>query len=154
MAKAVFYIKDHVHDVGYRVYIVGKILESPLEGTAVNTQDGRVKVMLRGEKEHILQFYEELKKEKPELVENPTTSKLEFSELLEVPDAMRSSQHLMLGQFSKGVGFLAKMNQNLTGVNQNLAGVNQNLTGMDKKLDLVVNRLDELPKKIAEAIKS
>ncbi|MBI1974201.1 acylphosphatase [Candidatus Micrarchaeota archaeon] len=177
MTKAVFYIKDKVQDVGYRVHIVGKILESPLEGTAVNTADGSVKVMLRGEKEHILQFYEELKKEKPELAENPAMSKPEFNEALEVPDAMRSSQHLMLGQFSKGVGFLAEMNQKLetgfNGMNQKLEtgfnGMNQTMTGMNQKLDESNQKLDslegikqgltdikqtlvELPKKIAEAI--
>lgn len=173
MAKAVFYIKDKVQNVGYRLFIVEKILHSGLDGDAINTPDGRIKVLLEGEKEHILQFYEELKKEKPELAENPTSTRPEFDESLKVPAAMNSSQALLLSQFSKGVGFLAGMKQDLSsmdkkldagfgGVKQELAGINQKLDQLperiagriENKLDRIENKLGELPVKIAEAIRT
>ena len=50
MTKARFYIKDKVQEVGYRVYIIQKILNSGLNGTALNLADGRVEVRLEGEK--------------------------------------------------------------------------------------------------------
>ncbi|MBI4214957.1 acylphosphatase [archaeon] len=144
MAKAIFYIKDKVQDAGYRLFIMSKILNSDLEGTAINTPDGRIKVLLAGEKEHILQFYEELKKEKPELAENPTSTKLEFNESLIIPGKMPASQDLLLNQFSKGVGFLAKMDKKL----------DELPTRLEKKLDELPERLkpnfDELGKKLDE----
>ena len=72
MTKARFYIKDNlrVQEVGYRVHIspyracgvVGqsptmeKILNSGLNGTAINLADGRVEVRSEGEKEGIKLF--------------------------------------------------------------------------------------------------
>jgi acylphosphatase len=90
-----------VQEVGYRVHIIQKILNSGLNGTALNLADGRVEVRLEGEKERIIEFYEELKKAKPELVGNLGFYDLEFNVGLNVPDSMRSSQALMLEQFSK-----------------------------------------------------
>ena len=96
MTKARFYIKDKVQEVGYRVHIMQKILNSGLNGTAINLADGRVEVRLEGEKERIEEFYEELKKENsPELVAGkPEYYDLEFNADLMVPDSMRSSQAL------------------------------------------------------------
>ncbi|MCK4731198.1 MAG: acylphosphatase [Methanophagales archaeon] len=108
MTKARFYIKDKVQEVGYRVHIMQKILNSGLNGTAINLADGRVEVRLEGEKERIEEFYEELKKENsPELVANPFIKSVygkmlrrpEFYDLglnadLMVPDSMQSSQAL------------------------------------------------------------
>ncbi|MBI4215016.1 acylphosphatase [archaeon] len=149
MAKAVFYVKDKVQDVGYRLFIISKLLNSDLEGTAVNTPDGRIKVLLEGEKDHIIQFYEELKKEKPKLSENPTTSKMEFDESLVVPKVMRSSQDLLVGQFQKGVTFLGGMNGKLDGMNGKLDGMNNKLGGINNKLEGIGQKLSDLPEKIA-----
>jgi len=90
MAKVRFYIKDKVQEVGYRTFVIEKILDSDLDGTARNLPHGRVEVLLEGEKEHILDFIERLKKEKPELAENPTVTEVGFNDSLIVPSVMKS----------------------------------------------------------------
>ena len=135
MAKARFYIQNHVQEVGYRLFIIQRILDSDLEGTARNLPDGRVEVLLKGEKEHIEDFVNNLKKEKPELAKNPTLSKIEYNDSLIIPEVMRTSQGLMVEQLGKGVPLLVDMNEKLD------------------KLDGIEKRLDELPRKIAEELK-
>jgi acylphosphatase len=137
MTKAVFYIKDKVQDVGYRVWIMEKILNSKLEGTAQNMPDGSIQVLLEGEKEKIIQFYEKIRKEKPELVENPTAMELIFDETLDVPDALRSSQALQMDQFEKSVYYLKGLGNKVDGLgNKTEAGFdklsNQTEAGFDK----------------------
>jgi len=132
MSKARFYIKDKVQEVGYRPFIIQMILDSDLEGTARNLSDGRVEVLLKGEKERILEFIERLKKEKPELAENPVLSDVEFNEAFIIPDAMRSSQSLLLDQFGKAVVYVYEIN---------------------KGIKEIKNTLDKLPERIAEALK-
>lgn len=132
MTKARFYVKDKVQEVGYRVHITQKILNSDLKGNAINLADGRVEVRLEGEKERIIEFYEELKKEKPELAKNSEYQDLEFNADLMVPDSMRSSQALILEQLSKGIVYIA--------------GMSESIKGMDEKLD-------KLPQRIAKELK-
>lgn len=120
MTKARFFIKDKVQEVGYRVHIMQKILNSDLEGNVINLEDGRVEVRLEGEKERIIEFYEELKKEKPELAENLHFFDLEFKADLLVPDSMRSSQALMLEQLGKGIVYTAKLIEETMGMRREL----------------------------------
>ncbi len=147
MTKARFYIKDKVQEVGYRVHIIQKILNSGLNGTALNLADGRVEVRLEGEKEQIIEFYEELKKvSTPELAGNPGFYDLEFNADLNVPDSMRSSQALMLEQLSKGIVYIAGMNESIKGMSACIGGMDENIKGMNEKLD-------KLPERIAKELK-
>ena len=141
MTKARFYIKDKVQEVGYRVHIMQKILNSDLKGNVINLADGRVEVRLEGEKERIEEFYEELKKENsPELVAGkPEYYDLEFNADLMVPDSMRSSQALMLGQLTKGIVYIAGMNESIKRMNEGIKGMNE--------------KLDRLPERIAKELK-
>jgi acylphosphatase len=139
MIKARFFIEDKVQEVGYRVYIMQKILNSDLSGTALNLADGRVEVRLEGEKERIIEFYEELKKAKPELAGNPGFYDLEYNADLMVPDSMRSSQALMLEQLSKEIVYVAGMNESIKGMNTRIEGMNE--------------KLDRLPKEMAKELK-
>src|SRR3989338_5079942 len=112
MAKCQFFIKNGVQDVGYRLFIMQKILNSTLTGgTAINMPDGRVKVLLEGDRDEIEQFIKELKEEHPELAKNPTMTVTEYETSLHVPDVMRSSQALQMEQFGKSVVFLGKLSQ-------------------------------------------
>jgi acylphosphatase len=137
MTKARFYSKDKVQEVGYRVHIMQKILNSGLNGTAINLADGRVEVRLEGEKERIEEFYEELKKENsPELAAGkPEFYELEFNADLMVPDSMRSSQALMLSQLTKGIVYIAGMNENIEGMSTCIDGMNENIEGMSTRID-------------------
>ena len=137
MAKAVFYIKDKVQEVGYRVFVMERILESSLKGGVVNALDGNVKVILEGKEEDIIAFGERLKKEMPELAENPVFIGPEFDDSLEIPDEIRVAHSLEMNQFGKAIVYLA---------------------GIDKKLDKgfesLGNRLEPLLKEILNVLKS
>src|SRR3989338_3191215 len=143
MAKCQFFIKNGVQDVGYRLFIMQKILNSTLTGgTAINTPDGRVKVLLEGEREEIEQLIKELEQEHPELAKNPTRTSAEYNPLLHVPDIMRSSQALQLGQFQKSVEYLANSTQS----------TNQKLDHLTKTTETTNQKLDQLPKEIAKEL--
>ncbi|MEA2076227.1 MAG: acylphosphatase [Euryarchaeota archaeon] len=143
MTKARFYIKDKVQKVGYRVHIIQKILNSGLNGTAINLADGRVEVRLEGEKERMIEFYEEFKKEKPELAKNSEYQNLEFNADLMVPDSMRSSQALMLEQLSKGIVYVAGMKESMDGMKESMDGMKGEMREGFKNL----------PKEIAKELK-
>jgi len=151
MTKARFYIKDKVQEVGYRVHIIQKILNSGLNGTAINLADGRVEVRLEGEKERIEDFYEELKKEntpnlsleKKALPKKQQYHDLEFNADLMVPDSMRSSQALMLEQLSKGIVYVAGMKESMAGMKES----------MDEMKGEMREGFKNLPKEIAKELK-
>jgi len=147
MAKARFYIQNHVQEARYRLFIIQRILDSDLEGTARNLPDGRVEVLLKGEKEHIIDFVKQLKEEKPELAKNPTLSEIGYNDSLIIPDVMRTSQGLVVEQLGKGVPLLV-------GINDKLDKVDKKLDKLDKldKLEGIERKLDELPKRIAEEL--
>jgi acylphosphatase len=150
MTKARFFIKDKVQEVGYRVHIMQKILNSDLEGNVINLADGGVEVRLEGEKERIIEFYEELKKEKPELAKNPHFIDLEFKADLLVPDSMRSSQALMLEQLGKGIVYTAKLFEETMGMRRELR---EGFSELGNKMDGVGDKIDNLPERIAKALK-
>jgi acylphosphatase len=129
-----------VQDVGYRAFVVEKILNSGLNGTALNTPDGRIKVLLEGDRDRILKFVEELRKEWPELAKNPVLSAPVFDESLVVPESMHSSQALLLGQFGKGVVYLKSIDGKIDALPERITN------GLGSKIDA-------LPERIAKALK-
>src|SRR3989338_1711423 len=137
MAKAYIIIKDKVQEVGYRVFVMERILESNLKGGVVNTLDGNIKVILEGREDDIIAFGERLKKEMPELAENPVFIGPEFDDSLEIPDEIRVAHSLEMNQFGKAIVYLA---------------------GIDRKLDRgfesLGNRLEPLLKEILHVLKS
>jgi acylphosphatase len=153
MTKVRFYIKDKVQEVGYRVHIMQKILNSGLNGTVINLADGRVEVRLEGEKEGIEEFYEELKDgNSPELVVGkPGFYDLEFNADLMVPDSMRSSQALMLEQLSKGIVYVAGMKESVDGMKESVDGMKESVDGMKREMR---EGFDKLPKEIAKELKN
>jgi len=151
MAKARFYIKNNVQDVEYRLFIIQRILDSDLEGTARNLHDGRVEVLLKGEKEHIEDFVERLKEGKPELAENPTRSKIEYNDYLIIADAMRSSQGLIAEHIGKGVPMLVSINKEI----KEMRGEMKEMRAEQKEGFSEINKsLDKLPVRIAEELKN
>src|SRR3989344_2043613 len=115
--KAYLIIKDHVQDVGYRVWIMERVLETNLQGGPINQPDGSIKVLLEGTKKEILDFVKRLKEEKPELAENPVMVGPLYSSNLEVPNAMNLTHALQMNQFGKAIVYLANMKEE---INSNL----------------------------------
>lgn len=147
MTKARFYIRDKVQEVGYRVHIIQKILNSDWKGSVINLEDGRVEVRLEGEKERIVDLYEELKKEDMSelLKEKPEFYDLEFIPDLMVPDSMRASQALILEQIGKGIVYIAKMDENIKGMNEGIRGMREEVReGFDKLPERIAKELKDL----------
>ena len=111
--KAYLIIKDHVQDVGYRVWIMERILETNLQGGPINQPDGSIKVLLEGTRKEILEFVERLKQEKPELAENPVMVGPTFVAGLSIPEKMVLTHALQMNQFGKAIVYLDGMKTNL-----------------------------------------
>ncbi|MBE0516434.1 MAG: acylphosphatase [Methanophagales archaeon] len=137
MTKARFHIKDKVQEVGYRVHIMQKILNSGLKGNVLNLEDGRVEVRLEGEKEKIIAFYDELNKEKPELAEKPEFFNLEFNADLIIPEPMIASQALVLEQLGKGIVYTARLIEETSGMRKEMR------EGFENLPDRIANALKE-----------
>ncbi len=160
MAKARFYIQDNVQEVGYRSFVIEQILDSDLNGTARNLPDRRVEVLLEGEKEHILDFIERLKKEKPELAKNPSLAGIEFNDSLIVPDIMKSSQALLCGQFSKAVihviGIekgIGELKEGFGELNQEFRELKEGFGELNQEFRELKEGFDKLPERIAAELK-
>jgi acylphosphatase len=136
MTKVRFYIKNKVQEVGYRPFVIQRILESDFEGTAMNLPDGSVEVLLEGEEEKIIEFIDKLREDKPKLTEKPVLSEIEFDEALTVPKAMRSSQSLLLDQLGKGIIYIARMDENIKEMRKEIR-----------------DGLENLPERIAKALR-
>ena len=155
MTKCILYVKNGVQDVGYRLFIMEKLLNSPMKGgAAINMPDGRVKVLMEGHKDEIEHLITELKTEFPKHAEKATISEPTYNETLYIPDKMHASQALQLKQFEKSVEYLKP----LPGIMQNLGHKMDQLDdGMKKthnKLDNIESAIRELPENIAKAMKA
>jgi acylphosphatase len=169
MTKAKFYIKGKVQDVGYRPYIMKEIIKREgLDGIADNYKEDSVEVLLEGEENKIVDFYEFLKKEenKPREAEVKEISELEFlnSISLHIPKASEYSQALTFEQLGKGIPILKSMYSSIEEMNENIKGVSDRIDGMSERIE----RMDEnitgmrvemrdgfksLPKEIAKELK-
>jgi acylphosphatase len=110
--KARLIVSDTVQNVGCRAFITEKILNTPgLEGGPRNLSDGKVEVLLKGKKPLIENFVKELKTELPKALGMPINPGIHFSDIeydihLQIPDTMRTSQGLLVGQLNKGIDIL------------------------------------------------
>ena len=98
--------KDTITNKGVRAFIMERLLNSAIQkGKVLNIDEKTVEVQVEGEKEKIQEFIRELKKEIAETIGNPQVLFSEFQEdlKLEIPNIMRSSQALTVGQLQKGI---------------------------------------------------
>ena len=146
MTKARFYIRGKVQDVGYRPYIMKEVIKREgLNGIAdnYNLEEDSVEVLLEGEENGIIAFYDFLKKEenKPQEAEVKEISELEVfnSTSIHVPKASEYSQALTFEQLGKGIPILKEIYRSIEGTNENIKGMNE--------------KLDRLPERIAKELK-
>lgn len=162
MAKAVFYIKDKVQEVGYRAFAMERLLETNLKGGAVNTEEGNLKVLLDGGEQDIVAFVERLKREKPGLAENPVLVGPIFDEGLQIPDEIRFAHSLEMNQFGKAIVYLDRIDKKLdngfNSLGDKLGGIDKKLDkgfeSLGNKIDNLGNRLEPLLKEILHALKA
>ncbi|MDI6886775.1 MAG: acylphosphatase, partial [archaeon] len=132
MKKARFYIKGKVQDVGYRPYIMKEIIKREgLDGIADNYKEDSVEVLLEGEENKIVDFYEFLKEEvnKPREAEVKEISKLEFlnSISIHVPKTSEYPQALTFEELGKGIPILKSMYSSIEEMNENIKGVSDRI---------------------------
>ncbi len=95
-----------VTDKGVRAFVMERLLNSPFQKASVSNIDNKtVEIKLEGDEKQIKSFIRALEKDLVVQFGNPTISFTLFEEnpALEIPELMRSSQALMVGQLQKGV---------------------------------------------------
>ena len=91
---------------GVRAFIIERLLNSPFSrGAVFNVDDRTIQVQLEGDEKQVNAFIQNLEKEIIARFGNPALSFTQFEEnsALEVPELMRSSQALVVGQLQKGI---------------------------------------------------
>ena len=134
--KASFLIKAKKENVitekGVRALIMERLLNSAfLKGALLNIDAKTVEVQIEGDEKQIGVFKKELEKQLKNLLGNP---KILFTETvekphLELPNLMRSSQALVVGQLEKGIR-----------VQLDILGEMKRLSGGMKKLPVEIAR--------------
>lgn len=146
--KGRFFIKakepNVVTEKGVRAFVLERLLNSPFaKGTAFNVDEKTVEIWIEGDEQQIKKFKEQLEKDVIAKFGNPVITFTEFKQdhLLEVPDLMRSSQALLVGQLEKGITVQLK-----------ILGKLDKLDKLDI-LDELKSELKSLPREIAKALK-
>ncbi len=138
MSKALFYIEgEKAQHVGLRLLLTNKIIHAGFtKGGVFNLPDGRVEVVLEGDKEKIEAMHNETKdrlidwlkeraKEKKELLHftNPAIKRvtdLEFNEDLLVLDVSLFSHSLTFDQIYKGIDVYKDLTKAILKLNKTL----------------------------------
>ncbi|MFH1256792.1 MAG: hypothetical protein V1494_05885 [Candidatus Diapherotrites archaeon] len=117
-----------ITEKGVRAFIMERLLNRAFnKGAVFNIDNKTVEVQLEGDEEQIKSFIEDLKKSLSKQFGNPviTLTAFQKNDALEMPELMRSSQALMVGQLEKGITIQLR----------------------------ILNALEELPNKLANALK-
>ena len=155
MTKARYYIRGKVQGVGYRPYIMKEVIKREgLNGIADNYKKDSVEVLLEGEEDGIVDFYDFLKKEenKPQEAEVKEISELEFfnSTSIHVPKASEYSQALTFEQLGKGIPILKEIYRSIEGTNENIKGMSTRIEGMDENIQGMSTRIEGMDENIKE----
>ncbi len=174
MVIARFYIKNGVQGVGYRPFILEQIFNFNLNGAPKNLLDGRVEVVVEGEREDIEDFYEYLKAKMPPAARNPGLGEAEFGEF-HVVDRKDAALALNLNQWNTAIPVVISINKNVMGLGEKMDGIGEKMDGlgkamhegfermgnemhegferMDKNFERMNETLETLPERIARAFK-
>ena len=96
-----------ITEKGVRAFILERLLNSPFQKASVfNVDEKTIQVQLEGDEKQIKEFKQKLEDAVIAQFGNPTISFTVFEEnpAIEIPELMRSSQALMVGQLQKGIG--------------------------------------------------
>jgi acylphosphatase len=139
--KGSFLIKAKEEDVitekGARAFIMDRLLNSPFNNASVENIDNKtIQVRLEGDEKQIKEFIKNLEKDLIARFGNPTISFTQFQEnpALEIPELMRSSQALMVGQLEKGINVQLEILSTLQGLGS-LKVMPEELRQMSKEIN-------------------
>lgn len=131
-----FIVKDKVQDVGLRLAIAKQVPDE-LDVRTDNLPDGSVRVVVRGQKQDVMRFWEQLQKQVLGEAENPTFS--EPQEMAKMPiDTDRFFHKLQCEQMGKFVDVGLQMKNSVD--------------TMSGKIDNMSSKLDALPENMAKEI--
>ena len=131
-----FIVKDKVQDVGLRLAIAKQVPDE-LDVRTDNLPDGSVRVVVRGQKQDVMRFWEQLQKQVLGEAENPTFS--EPQEMAKMPiDTDRFFHKLQCEQMGKFVDVGLHMKNSVD--------------TMSGKIDNMSSKLDALPENMAKEI--
>ncbi|MCX6802106.1 MAG: hypothetical protein NT067_03240 [Candidatus Diapherotrites archaeon] len=117
--------ENAITEKGARAFIMERLLNSPFsKGSVVNVDSKTVQVNVEGDEKQIRDFVKKLEKDLVSKFSNPSISFTLFQEdsSLEIPDLMRSSQALMVGQLQKGINVQLDILSTLKQLPKELAG--------------------------------
>ena len=131
-----FIVKDKIQDVGLRLAIAKQVPDE-LDVRTDNLPDGSVRVVVRGQKQDVMRFWEQLQKQVLGEAENPTFS--EPQEMAKMPiDTDRFFHKLQCEQMGKFVDVGLHMKNSVD--------------TMSGKIDNMSSKLDALPENMAKEI--
>lgn len=152
-----FIVKDEVQDVGLRL-VIAKLIPDELDVRADNLPDGSVRVVVRGRKKDVMEFWKALRKEVLGKAENPGLSGPKDMPGMSIATD-RFFHKLQCEQMEKfvDVGLEMKnsidgMSSKIGGMDNKLDGMSSKLDGMNSKLDGIGSKLDVLPKNMAKEL--
>jgi len=136
-----------VQKVGYRLFIIQKFRGYGLIGPIPeNIPHDGVRVTVRGDKETIESFYEELKEEKPEGedIGKIKLSRLELGDFEVKNFTQEEFQFLLYGQLSTGISAILKLTSlnkevkdNTEEMKDDIGGINKVVGGLDDKYGII-----------------
>jgi len=134
-----FIVKDKVQDVGLRLAI-GKLIPDELDVRADNLPDGSVRVVVRGYKHDVMQFWEQLQKHILGKAENPTFSGAEGITTTPI-ETDRFFHKLQCEQMEKFVGVGLDMKNSIDDMNSTIRGMGSKLDTLPKNMAKEITKL-------------
>lgn len=107
--KTSFLIKakepNTITEKGVRAFVMERLLNSSFDkGSVVNLNDKTVQVQIEGDEKEVRKFKEQLEKDVIAKFGNPVITFSDIEEITnDIPNLLKSSQALMVGQLQKGI---------------------------------------------------
>lgn len=118
------------------------------KGSVVNLDDKTVQVRIEGDEKDIRKFKEQLEKDVTAKVGNPVITFTDIQETgNDIPDLLKSSQALMVGQLEKGIDVQLKILDSLNNMNH---GLKEEMKDMNRELK---EELKAIPRELKEELK-
>lgn len=145
-----FIVKDKVQDVGLRLAIA-KLIPDELDVRVDNLPDGSVRVIVRGYKQDVMEFWEQLQKYVLGKANNPTFSTPEGLMTTSV-GTDRFFHKLQCAQMGKFVDVGLEMKSSIDAMSSKIDNMGDDIKGMSSTLNSMDCKLDTLPENMAKEI--
>ena len=141
-----FFVKNKVQNVGLRLAIA-KLIPDELDIRTDNMPDGSVRVIVKGHKHEVLEFWERLQKQVLGKAENPTFS--QPAEMVGMPiETDRFFHKLQCEQMEKFVGVGLDMKSSIDSMSTKIGGMDGKIDGMTNKINGMSGKIDGMSSKI------